>query len=1007
MRDAIDALGQRRVTPLSISERTTRPPVDERLEDPESAPEAAGDAEAAIETVEGVVGQGGYVTSFTMTRSDVAIGAETACTQLPKLLRECAFDTSEGWRRTKSSKSSARIWEKGYTSKTRRATRKMSVPNIAARQLAEDATAVSSSNSIDSPAISTAREENVEEESYAVRSSITVDAPLDLVLKTLDASVLTAHRSFMKIIYGGVVSEASVLSHHDQTHRQSPLHSSSKQSTSESLCVRWLVCRCNSPMISDCDLCLQEYTRRHSIDELAANSTIYNNNNNASDGSDDGSVEGVRSRDGLHTISETPVAYKLFRSVETRFCPVLLESQRLVRCRVPLGGFLFYPTDSSDRTDVVFFMSIAHEHSERQFRALQSVALEMARRVDRLRNAADAYRMNLRLDALRSTRWVDDSARPQCAVCARRFHQLSRRRHHCRLCGEVICRDCSVHKDADLPTIGLTVLRICKLCETSTVGVGLQSLQAVVGSPVPVESSASSSSASNRTVSKRTSRRGSSERMPALDVAHASHQGSIEVRGVREVPPVPIPRTPAAKPDKRPIQDRRGFATAIDIAIGSADGGPQAFSCPKPTEDRRTPIWGSNNSGERMTGKTVAATTPTLKSRVFPAPSPGIWRPVGWTPSRWSNISSSSSNQPSERTAAQNTSAKSSSTALPQSPIQWQQRHSIHVSHAKRVLDSPHKQIITSNQQSEVANITTGLTPRGVANLRAVQDILVDLCTQAAALCGTKYAALSMFRDRTLTSMGSFSSMKSLVGSSELEETDDSTSHRMEHFLKVRGSHKLMNVAPNLLSCEPLLRLRRSVATRNAATARLDYDLKKLPIVSGPQQARFYAGVLLVDGRNQWLGALAVFDARVAANGSSSDSDQELQNLLSNMEELASVAVESIKEREKEQALQDFLRSPLVEGRQSEPGKQTVSGKDGLHRRANAATFAITEVEEAEEVRREMLHSRNVQVSPASNTVSPHALYRVKMRELVLQAQETQSQALENSIAMKRERLIT
>lgn len=41
-------------------------------------------------------------------------------------------------------------------------------------------------------------------------------------------------------------------------------------------------------------------------------------------------------------------------------------------------------------------------------------------------------------------RWVPDATRRACNVCSRSFHALTRRRHHCRLCGEVVCKSCYV-----------------------------------------------------------------------------------------------------------------------------------------------------------------------------------------------------------------------------------------------------------------------------------------------------------------------------------------------------------------------------------------------------------------------------------------------------------------------------------------------------------------------------------------------------------------------------------
>lgn len=41
--------------------------------------------------------------------------------------------------------------------------------------------------------------------------------------------------------------------------------------------------------------------------------------------------------------------------------------------------------------------------------------------------------------------WVADELRPRCSVCNKKFRLVRRFKHHCRACGEVICRDCTFH----------------------------------------------------------------------------------------------------------------------------------------------------------------------------------------------------------------------------------------------------------------------------------------------------------------------------------------------------------------------------------------------------------------------------------------------------------------------------------------------------------------------------------------------------------------------------------
>ncbi|KAK1931218.1 1-phosphatidylinositol 3-phosphate 5-kinase fab1 [Phytophthora citrophthora] len=44
-----------------------------------------------------------------------------------------------------------------------------------------------------------------------------------------------------------------------------------------------------------------------------------------------------------------------------------------------------------------------------------------------------------------SHEWVADELRPRCSVCNKKFRLVRRFKHHCRACGEVICRDCTFH----------------------------------------------------------------------------------------------------------------------------------------------------------------------------------------------------------------------------------------------------------------------------------------------------------------------------------------------------------------------------------------------------------------------------------------------------------------------------------------------------------------------------------------------------------------------------------
>ncbi|KAG3121488.1 hypothetical protein PI124_g174 [Phytophthora idaei] len=63
-----------------------------------------------------------------------------------------------------------------------------------------------------------------------------------------------------------------------------------------------------------------------------------------------------------------------------------------------------------------------------------------------------------------SADWVADHERNLCYVCTRPFGTF-RRKHHCRMCGEVVCKNCTLYKDAHVdPTIGTAAVRVCMSC---------------------------------------------------------------------------------------------------------------------------------------------------------------------------------------------------------------------------------------------------------------------------------------------------------------------------------------------------------------------------------------------------------------------------------------------------------------------------------------------------------------------------------------------------------------
>ncbi|OQS02362.1 hypothetical protein THRCLA_05255 [Thraustotheca clavata] len=135
-------------------------------------------------------------------------------------------------------------------------------------------------------------------------------------------------------------------------------------------------------------------------------------------------------------------------------CLSMKESHGIARANVSRVG-LFWRQISSDEVEVVFcgsFKSKAAKHAGNLVIAS----------LNRLNDMIEELRLSYQNYAHHST-WVKDNERAACILCMRNFHTL-RRKHHCRLCGEVICYDCSVIKSVDLPVLGANKIRLCKVC---------------------------------------------------------------------------------------------------------------------------------------------------------------------------------------------------------------------------------------------------------------------------------------------------------------------------------------------------------------------------------------------------------------------------------------------------------------------------------------------------------------------------------------------------------------
>ena len=61
------------------------------------------------------------------------------------------------------------------------------------------------------------------------------------------------------------------------------------------------------------------------------------------------------------------------------------------------------------------------------------------------------------------TKWIPNDKSHLCQVCGKKWRKLTRRRHHCRSCGLMICQACSPYKDYVTGYQDQKV-RVCNIC---------------------------------------------------------------------------------------------------------------------------------------------------------------------------------------------------------------------------------------------------------------------------------------------------------------------------------------------------------------------------------------------------------------------------------------------------------------------------------------------------------------------------------------------------------------
>ncbi|XP_032328881.1 FYVE, RhoGEF and PH domain-containing protein 4 isoform X2 [Camelus ferus] len=153
----------------------------------------------------------------------------------------------------------------------------------------------------------------------------------------------------------------------------------------------------------------------------------------------------------------------------------LVGSKFTVRTRVGIDGMKIVETHNeeyphtfqvSGKERTLELQASSEQDKEEWIKALQETIDAFHQRHETFRNAiAKDNDIHLETAELgkRAPRWIRDNEVTMCMKCKEPFNALTRRRHHCRACGHVVCWKCSDYK-AQLEYDGGKLSKVCKDC---------------------------------------------------------------------------------------------------------------------------------------------------------------------------------------------------------------------------------------------------------------------------------------------------------------------------------------------------------------------------------------------------------------------------------------------------------------------------------------------------------------------------------------------------------------
>uniref|UniRef100_K3X4G0 FYVE-type domain-containing protein n=1 Tax=Globisporangium ultimum (strain ATCC 200006 / CBS 805.95 / DAOM BR144) TaxID=431595 RepID=K3X4G0_GLOUD len=269
---------------------------------------------------------------------------------------------------------------------------------------------------------------NNEKLSYSVRAVAKVAGTVANVMECLRSTESPAFRSFQKLLHAKNFSDGEVLHAHHLNNLEM-----------ESLSLKWMTFWSQKTLGKGKEFCMREYC-----------TTIPNHAKYGTVGvCKFESYDGIGARYGIRT---KPDAYSL----------TVYEGSSYVVQQTPEDGMV----------SVTLTMSMRKARGEGKSSGVKLLAMRLALDLGYLQRAMQHTLFQPGALA-EKTEWVNDGDRRNCSLCVQTFGML-KRRHHCRVCGEVVCSACTVFKQVSGEQDATKTIRVCKAClaKSATVDLG-------------------------------------------------------------------------------------------------------------------------------------------------------------------------------------------------------------------------------------------------------------------------------------------------------------------------------------------------------------------------------------------------------------------------------------------------------------------------------------------------------------------------------------------------------